>query len=132
MRGGGFDVYRLNNKNESSRFCEELVDKNIGDDTVSCYKILLSMTYIVVIILSSLIRNNKILLLSGFESVFFMMSIAYYEIYGGFFNGIKIITQLPKESRTKDTLIWLLFFGFAIYKFIDTLGNLNTFIAWIS
>lgn len=123
---------RLEDKKSAPRFCEELIDRHLKDDTVLVYKILLSMTYMVVITIFAVFTNNTILALSVLDALIFMITIAYYDIYGGLFNGIKIIIRLPKESFIKERLFRLLFTACAIYKYIDTIRNINTFIEWIS
>lgn len=123
---------RLEDKKSAPRFCEELIDRHLKDDTVLVYKILLSMTYMVVITIFAVFTNNTILALSVLDALIFMITIAYYDIYGGLLKGIKTIIRMPKESPIKERLFRLLFTACAIYKYIDTIRNINKFIEWIS
>lgn len=123
---------RLEDKKSAPRFCEELIDRHLKGDTVLVYKILLSMTYMVVITIFAVFTNNTILALSVLDALIFMITIAYYDIYGGLLKGIKTIIRMPKESPIKERLFRLLFTACAIYKYIDTIRNINKFIEWIS
>lgn len=123
---------RLKNKKSAPRFCEELIDRHLQDNTVFFIRILLSMTYIVVITIFAVFTNNTTLALSVLDALVFMITIAYYDIFGGLFNGIQTIIRLPKESLIKEILFWLLFSICAMYKYFDTIRSINTFIEWIS